>query len=248
MTTPAPRVLYSHPKLHARLVRHDLRAAKEVVDAARRSARPRLVERPPLAPMYGKPCRMRRNVGFFADPNDTYGYFFSGQLMETQPLTEELKALLEYVNKHFGSDFNGILVNEYVDGQDYISRHRDDETALDKNTLDTVGVVSISTGQRRTLRIREYAGPGKTGPIVCDAPTEPYHALCMVGKDFQTALTHEVPKEARAGSEPRLSFTFRRHCKALEETQWAEWSRRQEAKRAHAEQEDAPAPKRTKAQ
>ena len=48
------------------------------------------------------------------------------------------------------SDFNAILVNRYASGDDYIGAHSDDEKSLGPN-----GVVTISIGQERILRIRD---------------------------------------------------------------------------------------------
>ena len=55
-----------------------------------------------------------------------------------------MESLLDIINKTLHSDFNGILVNKYMNGNDYIGAHSDDESGLDK-----VGVVSISYGAER---------------------------------------------------------------------------------------------------
>ena len=82
-----------------------------------------------------------------------------------------------------GAEFNGILVNKYMDGNDYISAHSDDETGLD-----LVGVVSISYGSERIFRIRNKA----TKEIICDELTTHCSILHMVG-NFQKLYTHEIP-------------------------------------------------------
>lgn len=53
-------------------------------------------------------------------------------------------------NINFNINFNGILVNKYNDGNDYISYHSDDE-----GSISSVGVVSISYGSTRKLIIRQ---------------------------------------------------------------------------------------------
>jgi len=42
-----------------------------------------------------------------------------------------LHELLSYVNTKFNYNYNGILINKYSGGDDYIGRHSDDERGLD---------------------------------------------------------------------------------------------------------------------
>lgn len=116
--------------------------------------------------------------------------------MTSQPLTENLKKLIDFVNEKYSSNFNGVLINEYLNGCD-----SDDETGLaGKN-----GVVAISCGATRKFRIRDK----KTRKIVKDIPMTHGQILQMNG-DFQKEFTHEIPVEKRV-TEPRVSFTFRYH-------------------------------------
>jgi alkylated DNA repair dioxygenase AlkB len=100
----------------------------------------------------------------------------------------------------YGAEFNGILVNRYTCGSDYISAHSDDESKLDK-----VGVVSVSYGAMRTFRVRDK----KTKKIMIDVPMISGKLLHM-GGNFQLEFTHEIPAEKKV-YEVRYSFTFRRH-------------------------------------
>ena len=156
-----------------------------------------LIERP-FIQVYGKLCRQQRNVGFFS--NTSVGYHYSGQLAASKPLTPALQELLDSVNATFESDFNGILVNEYPDGEHCIGKHSDDETALSNK-----GVVCVSYGASRKFRIRDK----KTGKPVLDIPTESGSMLIMGGQ-FQREFTHEIPVEKKI-KERRISFTFRKH-------------------------------------
>lgn len=153
----------------------------------------------PEVVMYGRVCHMQRSVGFFSD--ESIGYRFSGQLAASQPLFPELKELLQYVNERFDARFNGILVNKYESGEEYISKHSDDESALDP----TAGVLVISVGAVRTFRIRNKGNNN----IVINVPTSVDHILQMCG-DFQKEFTHEIPVEKRVEG-ARFSFTFRHH-------------------------------------
>ncbi len=158
-----------------------------------------LDEYPPIK-IYGKTCHQRRCVGFFSD--DSIGYQYSKQLSLSKPMTISLLELLTHVNAIFGTNYNGILVNKYKSGEDYISRHSDDEKNLDDS-----GVIAISYGATRTFRIRDK----KTKKIVKDFPLISYNMLQM-GGSFQQEFTHEIPIERKIKDE-RISFTFRRHTK-----------------------------------
>ena len=148
--------------------------------------------------VYGKKCNQHRSIGFFS--NESIGYRYSRQLAESIRLTPNTELLLNYVNSTLTSDFNGILVNKYANGEDYIGKHSDDEKGISNS-----GVVSISYGSVRKFRIREKT----TGKIVLDVPTNSGEMLIM-GGDFQKEFTHEIPIEKKI-KHPRISFTFRKH-------------------------------------
>ena len=156
-----------------------------------------LNEYPPIK-IFGKTCHQRRCVGFFSD--QSIGYQYSNQLSSSKPMTTSLLALLEQVNHIFGSEYNGILVNKYKTGEDYIAAHSDDEKCLND-----VGVVAISYGATRKFRIREKT----TKKMVRDFALKSCSMLQMGGK-FQEEFTHEVPIEKKIQDE-RISFTFRKH-------------------------------------
>lgn len=157
----------------------------------------KLLKNPPIV-VYGKPAKQHRSIGFFS--NASIGYYYSGQLAKSQPLTPKLKHLLEAINYKFNAEFNGILVNYYLNGEDYIGKHSDDEKGLDK-----IGVISISTGQSRKFRIRDKT----TNKIITDILTNDNEIMHM-GGEFQKEFTHEIPIEKKAKGE-RYSFTLRKH-------------------------------------
>lgn len=148
--------------------------------------------------VYGKVCYQHRSIGFFS--NDSIGYHYSNQLAKSQPLTDNLQNLLNQVNGLYQTDFNGILINKYENGSDYISAHSDDE-----KDLSDIGVVSISYGETRKFRIRDKI----TKKIVKDIPLIEGEIVRMGGK-FQQEFTHEIPVEKKING-IRYSFTFRKH-------------------------------------
>jgi alkylated DNA repair dioxygenase AlkB len=153
--------------------------------------------KPPIV-IWGKQVNQQRDVGFFSDKS--IGYYYSNQLAKSKPMTINLDLLLELTNEMFGSNFNGILINRYSTGQEYIGPHSDDEKNLDKS-----GVIAISYGGERIFRIRDKV----TKEIVQDIPIKNLDIIHM-GGDFQKEFTHEVPL-TKLAVEPRYSFTFRHH-------------------------------------
>lgn len=159
-----------------------------------------LVVQPEIRVM-GKVCRQRRNVGFFAKPG-VPGYKYSGQQTTVIDISAHpiLQKYLDIANQITGGGFNGVLVNLYEDGTNYISAHSDDEKGISK-----AGVASIAFGATRTFRIRDK----QTSKIVIDVQHRPGQLMIMSG-EFQKDYTHEIPIQKRV-KEPRISLTFRKH-------------------------------------
>jgi alkylated DNA repair dioxygenase AlkB len=153
----------------------------------------------PEIKMFGKTYHQQRSVGFFSDTAD--GYNYSTSKTPANKMKPSLLELLDYINNMFNSSFNGILVNKYEHGGEYIGKHSDDERTIEPKC----GVISVSFGATRKFRIRNK----ETGKIVLDLPMEPNKIIQMAG-DFQREFTHEIPAEKKI-REPRYSFTFRRH-------------------------------------
>lgn len=153
----------------------------------------------PTIIVYGKMCHQHRSVGFYSDTSR--GYNYSTSMTPSKQMHPCLRELLEYINTKFNYSYNGILINKYADGQDYIGKHSDDERGLDGK----VGVISISYGAVRKFRIRNKI----TGKIEIDVPTDPTKIIQMAG-NFQKEFTHEIPIEKKI-KDVRYSLTFRKH-------------------------------------
>ena len=173
---------------------------EELLDNSIKEIESLLLSRPTII-VYGRVCHQNRDVGFFSDTS--IGYEYSNKLMKSQPMTPSLLELLDNINKLFGSNFNGILINRYNDGSDCIGAHSDDESSLDTS----IGVVAISYGIERIFRIRTK--PNKK--IVHDEITT-HCGIIQMGGEFQTLYTHEIPAQKKIDG-IRYSFTFRSHLK-----------------------------------
>ncbi|SPN79315.1 Alkylated DNA repair dioxygenase AlkB [Brazilian cedratvirus IHUMI] len=158
------------------------------------------VEEKPIIYILGKECRQRRDVGFYSD--ESKGYKYSGAFMASRLLTPFLKDLLLQVNQSLQTNFNGILVNIYRTGEDYLSAHSDNEDALDKNRKMVAG---LSYGATRKFRIRNK----ETRKIILDIEQEPGTLIVMEG-NFQAEFLHEIPVQKKIKQE-RISLTFRHH-------------------------------------
>ena len=157
----------------------------------------KLIDKPQIF-VFGKKCYQQRSIGFFS--NTSIGYYYSNQLAKSIPLTNKLKMVLDLINSKFNAEFNGILINKYKDGNEYISAHSDDE-----KTLDSIGVVAISIGAVRTFRIRNKIDK----KIHTNIKTLPFDIIHMYG-NFQNEFTHEIPVEKKI-KDVRYSLTFRKH-------------------------------------
>lgn len=180
-----------------------------LLDAAVAEIAGKLESKPPIE-LYGKVCNQQRDVGFFADPKVTFGYFYSRSVAKSQPPGPAITALLAWVNAEFGAEFNGVLVNQYHSGSNYISDHSDSETGLDPNA----GVIAISAGATRIMRFKK----AKTAPVGTPNFKDGAYKISldnasivhMAGPEFQKRFTHAIPADAQATGS-RISFTFRRH-------------------------------------
>ena len=104
----------------------------KIINEDETSESPFLVKEPSII-VYGNIVKQRRNVGFFS--NESLGYFYSKKLMKSQPLTDEMLMILEKVNIFLKTNFNGILINNYINGSSCIGAHSDDEKTLSNNKV-----------------------------------------------------------------------------------------------------------------
>jgi alpha-ketoglutarate-dependent dioxygenase alkB family protein 2 len=169
----------------------------ELIEKCVDEVKDELLHKPPIK-MYGKIVHQQRDIGFFSDTS--IGYYYAGQLAKSKPLQNSSSKLMKLINERFGTNYNGILVNRYEDGNNYIGQHSDDEKHLDKG-----GVIAISHGAVRKFRIMDKL----TNKKVIDIDTTS-NSIIHMGGDFQKEYTHGIPVEKKVKG-VRYSFTFRNH-------------------------------------
>lgn len=183
----------------------------------------------PTIKIFGKEATSHRSIGFFSDQSE--GYQFSGQLMKSQPLSTQLREIMTQVNQILArpdshiQPYNGILVNRYENGTEYISPHSDAE-----NELSPSGVFALSMGATRDFHILAKS-PGqivycldlttnqwiqrvseKKDQVIYTLPTLDHSVMLMAGPNFQKLFKHAVPTSKIAVG-PRISWTWRSHKK-----------------------------------
>lgn len=140
----------------------------------------------PEIKIFNKICHQQRSIGFYSDTSK--GYNYSSTLTPSKDMKPCLRELLIYINDKFDSNFNGILINKYDNGSEYIGKHSDDERGLQPKC----GVIAMTYGAVRKFRIRDKF----TGKIILDVPTESNKIIQMIG-DFQKEFTHKIPVEKK---------------------------------------------------
>jgi alkylated DNA repair dioxygenase AlkB len=130
-----------------------------------------------------------------------HGYRFSGKSHLAEDFNLEnpghqiLRALLDYVCQETKCEYNGLIVNFYRDGHDYIGPHRDDTRDLVPDSE----VWSVSFGGTRKFKL---VGPDRHTFMLHD------NEVLIMGGDCQTHYKHSVPK--CVSTERRINVTMRR--------------------------------------
>ena len=146
--------------------------------------------------MYGKFVDEPRLSTWHSD-GQTYTY--SGKARTAQPWTSTLTQLRKSCEEQIQHTFNGVLVNFYRDGNDYLGWHSDDELVNGPEPL----IASISLGAERRFDMRHR----ETGEV---ATTMLSHGSLLVMSGLsQQCWEHRIPKMPRL-TDPRVNLTFRR--------------------------------------
>lgn len=134
-------------------------------------------------------------------------YTFSKMSHPATELPELFRPYLDYANAlcdhvYECDPMNGVLVNWYQDGSQYIAAHSDTLTDM----VPGLPIICVSLGQERIFRIRTKSDKKK----VLDLTTRNGSAIVM-SYDMQKEYTHEITKQsANKIKGERISITFRR--------------------------------------
>jgi len=126
-------------------------------------------------------------------------YHYTRSTNKALPIPDNLRPYFVWAQQHIDARLNGILLNWY-DGSlgHYIGKHRDST----KNMVEGAPIVTISLGEERMFRLRQYRGTAAR-----DFMSAPGTVFIMPYDTNQT-WTHEVPRHKRYQGR-RISITLR---------------------------------------
>ena len=153
-------------------------------------------EEPSYIKLYGKSIVIPRRQALFGNSN----YTFSGATVLPNPMNNQIMIdLLQKINQlEPDFQFNGVFVNWYKDGEDYIGYHSDNERDLNRKAP----IYSISLGAKRKFNIKNK----DTGVVT--SIDMPDGILIIMGGDMQKEFKHSVPKTKKC-KDKRINFTVR---------------------------------------
>ncbi len=147
--------------------------------------------------LYGRFVLQPRLIAWYGDPGITLKY--SSLNLSSKPWTQTLTKIKNTIEANLGYSFNGVFLNYYRNGHDYMGWHRDNERVHGLQPL----IVSISFGAARLFKFRHY----QQKDIVKTLKLNSGSLLIMQG-DTQENWSHSLPKSLRT-NEPRINLTFR---------------------------------------
>jgi len=113
--------------------------------------------------------------------------------------TPELYHLKERIEKEFGYQFNGVLLNLYRDNNDSVAWHRDKESRYGKRPV----IASVSLGQTRNFDFRQKDHHSSKYRLPL-----PHGSLLIMKGGLQENWEHRIAKSTRQ-MKPRINLTFR---------------------------------------
>ena len=147
--------------------------------------------------MYGRFVLQPRLIAWYGDPDITLKY--SSLNLTSTPWTATLTRIKDAIEEDLGYSFNGVFLNYYRNGHDYMGWHRDNERVHGLQPL----IISVSFGAARLFKFRHY----QQKDVVKNLKLNSGSLLIMKG-DTQDNWTHSLPKSLRV-TEPRINLTFR---------------------------------------
>lgn len=149
--------------------------------------------------MFGRLVKTPRLTAWHGDERATYKY--SGIVNRPLPWTRPLLELKHSVESTTNQKYNSVLLNLYRDGNDHLSWHSDNETALGAEPT----IASVSLGASRTFCLRSKSASANQRRL--DIVLTNGSLLCMRGQT-QAQWDHSIKKEPKT-LDPRINLTFR---------------------------------------
>ena len=125
-------------------------------------------------------------------------YVFSNTVSHALPIPESFFKVIKFFNAKYNCLFNMMLINWYLNGQNYIGMHSDNE----KQIIENSPIVTISFGATRKFIVQEKQTKERT-----IYPLHHNDVLVMSG-EFQKTHKHGIPKQLNV-KDPRISITLR---------------------------------------
>ncbi len=147
--------------------------------------------------MFGKSITVPRKIAWFGDDGITYTY--SGISHKPSPWVAPLFKLKEKLLDEHNLTFNSVLCNLYINGNDYMGWHQDNEPSLGENPI----IASISLGESRRFLLRNNVSLEKH-EVMLDSGS-----LLIMNQECQKNFQHCLPKMRRI-TDARINLTFRK--------------------------------------
>jgi alkylated DNA repair dioxygenase AlkB len=150
-----------------------------------------------------------RDEAYYGDPGTHYTYSrrkyvplpWLPELAALKLRVEEATPLAAYANSGLpNSGYNAVLCNRYLDGNDSVPLHADDEPEMGPVIA---SITLIAPGADRLFLFRRKDGS------IAFSERLPHGSLMIMAGDTQKNYRHEVPKEPGL-TQPRINLTFRR--------------------------------------
>jgi len=143
--------------------------------------------------IYGKEIEIPRWQQVFGR-----SYYYSRMYHEAAPMHALIGRYQEWCRQRTPG-LNGALLNWYLDGDQYIGPHSDDESELVRHSE----IYSLSFGATREFLVEEKKGTKKKVRVEM-----PNGTLLIMGGKCQTTHKHSVPKDKLVKTR-RINMTFR---------------------------------------
>ena len=153
--------------------------------------------------IYGKQLKVKRQHAAYGD--DGLVYHFSGASVTAKPWLPFLKEIQQKLWKLTNERFNYVLINKYVDGKDYISFHRDNETDLVAES--SIATISLGVVRDFILRKETKNGYGIHEEHKITVPLS-HGSLLIMKHPTNKYWLHSVPVR-KTCKQTRYSLTFR---------------------------------------